>query len=128
MILHERKYTEKLRLFQTDCSFNTFRSIHAKLAWVVNTGSDITCAVAIASQVTEASFNETEIRNLNKVIRHLRRASRLGIVFPKLHIESKYLAAYSDASFNNDENHRSQIGYIISLMDYLYKSCILIYS
>ena len=111
--ISQSEYISNLKLLPKSTSFETFRSIRAKLNWIANSRPDISCAVSMASAVTERNFSESKIKELNSVIRHLRNTRDLKLNFPHLDQESLKLVVYSDASFANNEDISSHLGYIV---------------
>lgn len=126
--LSQSAYISKLQLLPAAADFEMFRSTRAKLAWVVNSRPDIACAVAFASQVTSKTFEKHSQKTLNKIIKYLRSTKDLCLHFPKIHEGSLQLVVYSDASFNNNVDNTSQLGYIVLLMDRSGTCCVLQFS
>lgn len=54
---------------------------------------------------------------MNIVFCLLKSTPSLGLWFPKLDLNSLYIVVYSDASYNSTPEHKSQLGYVISLLD-----------
>jgi hypothetical protein len=100
-----------------DSTFAAHRSLRAKLAWITHTRPDISCAISQAAQVTDKEFEPKHIDALNKIIRHLRATPDVKLRFLKLDIQSLKLLVYTDASFANNANLTSQLGYIVVLSD-----------
>lgn len=97
-----------------------FRSTRAKLQWVQFTRLDISCAVAKLTQVTDRMFPEdalTHVKALNHVIKHLKRTQDMAIKYPVLDRDTLRLKCYSDASYADNADGSSQLGYIIFLSD-----------
>ena len=93
-----------------DAPFSVFRSVRAKLTWIVHTGPDIACAVSFLAQTAKRTFDHENIKSLNKVITHLKNSAELCLWYPKLRLNDLHLTVYSDASFNNNKDKTSQIG------------------
>ena len=91
----------------------------------MNSRPGTACAVAFSSQITESTFGEKCYKLLNRIIKHLRATKDVCLQFPKLDLESLQLSFYSDASFNNKDDHSSQLGYVILLMDGTGSCCVL---
>jgi hypothetical protein len=92
----------------------------AKLSWVAQTCLEVSCAVAVAAQVTDDRYNDDPgeyIKQLNRVIKHLKKVPDLSLRFPKLEFSTQILQVYSDASYANNADSSSQLGYIIFLVD-----------
>lgn len=56
-------------------------------------------------------------QNWWKIIHHLKQTFKLGLQFPHLDLYSLRLVMYSDASQNSTPEHKSQLGYIILLVN-----------
>ena len=116
----QKSYLSKLPTLEKHSTFKQFRSLRAKLSWAVNSRPDIACAVAQSTQVTEEMFgNEQDklIKSLNTIVRHLKKTLGLTLKYPKLDMDSLSLYVYSDASYANNHDGTSQLGYIIFLTD-----------
>ncbi len=115
--LNQSEYIQRLTILPEDCTFHDLRSMRAKLAWITHTRPDISCAVNMAAQVTEATMSMDHTKALNKVIKHLRKTPRQSLVYPKLDLQSLKLKVYADSSFANNADYTSQLGYIVLLTD-----------
>ena len=67
-----KEFIDSLSPLSKIASFKDFRSLRAKLAWLVHVRPDICCAVALASQVIEDTFCEKFVSVVNKVITYLK--------------------------------------------------------
>eukprot|EP00171_Calliarthron_tuberculosum_P018036 IDg18036t1 len=102
-------FIDGLELSPVPTTYELYRSMRAKLAWITNCRPDVACAVAKAVQVTPELFNATvDAKMLNKIIRHLKR-KRLKMTFPQLHRDSLHIRAYADASHANNCDLSSQL-------------------
>lgn len=115
--LKQTRYIQSLQEVPSDATFEGFCSIRAKLAWVVHSRPDVAFAVSRLSQHTAETFRKEAIALANRTIAYLRSTSDLHISFPALDSESLFLVCYSDASFSNNADMTSQLGYIVILMD-----------
>ena len=61
--------------------------------------------------------NTTFNQALNSILRHLQATADRELKYPKLDIDSLRILVYVDASHNNRENNRSQLGLLILLAD-----------
>ena len=115
--LSQRHYISRLHFLKKNSSFPEFSSLRAQLAWVVHTRPDIACAVSFAAQVTESMHNTVCNHALNSILRHLQTTADRQLKYPELDMESLRILIYVDASHNNPENNRSQLGFLILLAD-----------
>ena len=85
---------QEIRILDKDTSFSVFRSVRTKLAWDVHTRPDIACAVSFLAQTTEKTFDNESIKEMNKVIKHLRSSPELCLRYPKLRFNDWHLTVY----------------------------------
>jgi hypothetical protein len=126
--MSQERYIESLSLLSKYADFESFRSMRAKLSWASNSRPDIACAVAFSAQVTPTTYAKESYKLLNKVIKYLKMTKDIQLQYPKLELAPLYLAVYSDASLHNNQDHTSQIGFIILLMDRSARCCVLQFS
>ncbi|MEM1283154.1 MAG: reverse transcriptase domain-containing protein [Chlamydiota bacterium] len=115
--LNQRSYIDRLSPISLSSSFEQFRSTRAQLTWVVHTRPEICAVVNMMAQVTEKLFAVKYIKLLNKTINKLKESPDDGIKMQRLDRDSLYIKVYSDASFANNPNLSSQLGYIVLLCD-----------
>lgn len=96
--------------------------------WVVHTRPDIACAASIASQTTEKTSNAESNKLVNRIINNLGNTSKVVLKYPKLDEESLRLVVHADVSYNNCSDNRSQLGYIICLVDKTNRCAVLYYA
>lgn len=77
------------------------------------------------THVTASSFDATAIKNLNKVIKFVKKTAKIGLRMQRLDRKYLHLCLYSDASFANNAYLTSQLGYIVLLADKFNKCNIL---
>lgn len=115
--LSQSDYAEKLVNMKLDATFNEFRSVRAKLAWICNTQADVMYAVMKIAKVKEGTFGEKSVKMVNKVIPHTMKDTKVGIEVPQLDIKSTSIVIFTDAAQANNDDLSSQIGYIVALQD-----------
>lgn len=126
--LSQAHYIKRLQCLPADADFQAFRSLPAKLMWTVHTRPDIACAAAMSSQVTTDKFSHESVYLLNLVVRHLKRTAEMTPKFPKLDQDNLHLVVYTDSSFANTPDYKSQLGFIICVADASQKCSILHFS
>lgn len=109
------EYYSKLEPLEVDCFLTEFRSLRARLAWMSHTRLDIICSVALASQVTGKTLSNAAVKNINKIVAHLKKSTSFVRRYGTLDNNSLTISAYADASFANNEDLLSQIGMVIYL-------------
>lgn len=115
--LSQEQYVKKIKVLSTDCSFKEFRSLRHQLAWLTHTRPEICCTVNMAAQVTETKFSSDHIKAINRVVKHVKEHPTLPLKYQRLDKDSLKLKVYSDSSFANNDDHSSQLGYIVLLVD-----------
>ncbi len=118
--VHQKRYIQKITELSHDATYADFRSLRAKLAWTNNSRPDISCSVALLTQVTEDVFNtdrSTYVKKINAIVKHLKTNPDVTLKYPKLDKESLQLTVYSDASFATNKDLSSQLGYFIFISD-----------
>lgn len=125
--MSQRQYIDRLDALKQNATFDDFRSLRAKLMWVVHTRPDIACAASFLAQSTMKSFDATKIHLVNRIIRHLKKTADLQLQYPKLDVETLSVVVYVDSSFNNREGNRSQLGFIVLLAYHSGKCSVLHY-
>ena len=118
--VHQKHYISMIEEISKEGSFKDSRSLRAQLSWDTHSRPDITCSIAQAAQVTEDLFNSDctkHCKGLNSVVKHLLNTTDQVLKFPKLDNKRLRLQVYSDASYGNNFDRSSQLGYIIFLAD-----------
>lgn len=117
--MNQDAYVSNLTTLPSDATFSNFASVRMKLAWLSHTRPDVLFEVSQLTQVTVDQFkeNKTEIiRRTNRAVMYVKDES-VAIKFPKLNLETLQVIGYSDASFCNNVDLTSQLGYIIFVGD-----------
>jgi hypothetical protein len=82
--VHQHDYIQKLQPLSAESTFEDYRSLRAKLIWLINTRPDISCATSMASRTTKDLFatKPTEyIKELNRIVRHVKTIN-LPLLYP----------------------------------------------
>ena len=104
-------------MIQKNPSKKLFSHILRKLGYIANgTRPDMSFDFSSLSRLKTKDLSSTHIRDLNQDVRELQK-TELGIVFPKLDIESVCIRGYSDAGFANTDDLKSQLSIMIFLID-----------
>ena len=111
-----------------DDGFAQYTSLRARLLWIVHSRPDIACAVSMATQITENLFFKESLISINKLLAHLHRTPHMKLSYTKLDLRSLFLVTYTDTSFQNNHEYRSQLGFIILLADKFNHCCVIHYS
>lgn len=117
--IDQSQYVDRLKMLKASDE-KGFKSLRAKLLWTQNSRPDISCAVAKLAQVTDADLKtdpETCIKMANRIVRHLKKHSDVKLRYRKLDTESLCIRMYSDASYADNRDASSQLGYIVFLCD-----------
>ena len=113
--LSQAHYVKCLQYLPVAADFSAFRSLRAKLMWIVHTRLDVACSASFASQVAARTFSLESVKLLNRMVRHLKNTASTLLKYSKLDLESLHLVVYSDSSFRNLPDRKSQLGFIICL-------------
>jgi hypothetical protein len=114
--LSQSGYISRLKKVPIPCSWDTFQSRRAAVAYVKSTRPDIAADISIQSSVTKQEFTDHHADMLNALISRLHQTRDAALQFPKLEWSSLYLLVYTDGSFAS-RGIDSQIGYAILLAD-----------
>lgn len=115
--LSQMHYIKRINYLPESATWSQFRSLRAKLMWITHTHPDIACASSFAAQIVENNFDKNGIKIINGVVIKLITSAYITLQYHKLDQYSLKIVCYVDASFNNRENGKSQIGFIIGLSD-----------
>ena len=115
--LDQTAYVASLTLLSTDATYERFTSVRATLAWVGHTRPDLGCAINKAAQVSKVTYEPRHVHALNKAIKAAQASPALALHYPPLDRTTLQLRAYADASFATNDDHSSQLGFIILLVD-----------
>jgi Reverse transcriptase (RNA-dependent DNA polymerase) len=117
--VNQSQYMLSLRPLPKDASFEDFRSARMKLMWLVHSRPDVAYCAASAAQITAEQWPSATgaIRRFNATIKRLRNSPEESMRFPMLDQETLWICVYCDASFANNEDMSSQMGYIVFLTD-----------
>lgn len=108
---------EKIEKLQTPSDEKRFASMRALAQYVgVNIGPDICAPVQLVAPGSEQT-TAAEFKTLEKVIDFLKDTKDFKMVFTPLKLDTARLVLISDASFANARGLKSQLGYIIALVD-----------
>lgn len=119
VVISQDHYLKNIFTLTSDASFSDFRSMRMKLSWLSNSRPDCAYNISQLAQTTEGYFTEEKekcLKLINETVKYAK-SYRLDITFPKLSLDSLRIVGYSDASFANNRDLSSQLGYIILLMD-----------
>ena len=119
-MIHQTSYIRKIEKLSNTATYKSYRSLRAKLAWITYTTPDISFSIAQAAQVTESQYNtdsKLQIRYINRTIKRLRKEPYLPLKYPKLDDTQLQIRVYSEASYANNSDSSSQLGYLIFLCD-----------
>ena len=109
-------YLKKLEELDSSSSFNDFRSMRMRLAWLANTRPDLQFEISQIAQITGQRFSENASAHLQRFNAAIRYATNnvACIQLPQLDSSSVKITGYSDAAFANNFDLSSQLGYIHS--------------
>lgn len=129
LAVSQNRYLRKLEELPEDADFSSFRSMRMKLAWLANSRPDILFDISTLAQVTKDVFTSHKrecLKHLNRSVRYAV-SHRVPLVVPKLDAATTRVVGFSDASFANNRDLSTQLGYIILLCDAAGNSCPLVF-
>ncbi len=110
-------FISKIKLLNTPCIFENFRSVRAKLLQKVSCRPVVACTIAKLCQVTKVHFNSTKDPiEAKKIISHLHKY-KIKLKYPKLDIETLHIRTYADSSHANNDDLSTQLGFLVCLCD-----------
>lgn len=119
ILIDQHAYLKNLEEIPLDAKFSRFRSMRMKLAWLSNSRPDCLFQISQLAQVTENAYERNRreiIKRLNKSIAYAIK-SRTTLKVRKLRKDSLRIVGFSDASFANNHDFSTQLGYILFLAD-----------
>ena len=113
----QQLHISRLSELPLTASFDEFRSARAKIPWITHTRPEHAYYAQSSAQITEQLFNSTHIKEYNSTVRALKENKEKDLQYQRLDEKTLRITAYSDASFANNTDLSSQLGYIIFLSD-----------
>lgn len=121
LTIDQQEYLNKkpLPILTKESTYSEFSSARMRLAWMSHTRLDLLYDINQFAQVTEAIFSSHKSEIIEAYSKCLYSATEepLSIRFPKLEKSSLKILGVSDASFANNRDLSSQLGYILFLSD-----------
>lgn len=114
--INQEHYAKNLALTPIGCTFEQFRRDRALFTWITHTRPDVACIANRASQVTEKTFCKEKVKELNKGVMMVKCSPSVGLQYGEL-TGDLHLKVFADASYGNNDDLSSQLGYIILLSD-----------
>lgn len=128
LIFQQPDYFVSLLPNPDDATFESFRRLLNRLAWISLTRSDLSPQVNMSAEVTTKSFSPVHVETINKTVSLVTRFMQVVLAFPNPDPATLHFDAYSDESFATNEDDSSQLGFIILLFDGSGRACILSFS
>lgn len=117
ILLHQTEHASRIKPLPKDCQFREYRSLRQRLHWFTHTRPDICCVVNKATQVTDKTFGNKAIHDLNKVVNHVHKRESRGLLQKQLDEQSMNIRVYADSSLADNEDLTTQLGFIVLLCD-----------
>lgn len=117
--LDQHRYVEKLRPLSENGTYKDLASLRMQLAWLSHSRPDLLFEVSQLTQITSDAFDENHIsiiKQANKVVK-MDHEHQATLRFPKLDLDTLRIIWISDASFANNRDLTSQLGYLVFLAD-----------
>ena len=119
LMLDQLQYTRRLRPLPSDASFSQFASVRMQLMWLSHSRPDCLFEISQLTQVTRDMFDTERkdiVKRANRVVSYAM-DNPVTISFPQLDLDSVKVIGYSDASFANNRDLSSQLGYVVFMVD-----------
>ena len=100
-----------------NATYGDLRSARAQLTWLTHARPDVCTIANMLAQFTTNSFDIKHVKEYNSTVKYLKKTARQGLFMQQIDKESLHLRIYADASFANNSDYTSQIGYIVFLAD-----------
>ena len=117
LVLSQCDYAQTLTKTDKGATYQALRSARAKVAWLTNSRPDVLCAVAKLAQVKDITFDYIAVNGVNKVVVHVQKCPKLGIVMPSVDLDSASIMVFTDAALGKNDDLSSQIGFVIVVTD-----------
>jgi hypothetical protein len=98
-------------------SFIDFSSHRAKVSWICHTRPEVCYFASTPAQVTEHNLSPANVTSFDAILENLRKTADRKLLFQNLEINSLRIVAYSEASFANNADLSSQLGFVIFFSD-----------
>lgn len=109
--------SDKIDALSIPMTQKEFASERAAAQYVgVNTRPDICANVQLLPPGQEQTTPD-ELKQFKTIVNYLKATRRQKLNFTKLHLPSVLIVAISDASFCNAKGSKSQLGFVISMVD-----------
>jgi len=108
---------EKLEALSPVTTNKNFHSARAKIQYVgVMTRPDLCAETQLLANGIDDPSKE-DLKRLNKLIKYCKKTKDIGLKFVKLDLDSTKIVLFTDSSFANAKNLKSQLGFVIALVD-----------
>lgn len=113
-MLHQR---DKLKSISVPITSQELKSVRAQIAYIGQfTRPDLCASVQLlASQISKPTSDT--YKRIESCVERCKTTHEIGLKFKRLNVNELRLALFTDASFANTDNFKSQIGFVIVLTD-----------
>lgn len=115
--LQQLSYLNRLNPLPEEFEFAKFRSARYQLAWTVHSRPDVCIAANFLTQITEKLFDKKHIQLFNNTFYYLKDTKEQVLFMQKQDCNTLLLKVFYDATFANNADVSSQLGYIIPLCE-----------
>ena len=117
--IDQHRYIEKQRPMPEDGTYKDLASLRMKLAWLSHSRPDLLFDVSHLTIITRDAFDEDGVRIIIQANKAVQVACehQVTIKFPKLDLDTLCIIGISDASFANNMDLTSQLGFLLFLAD-----------
>lgn len=115
--VHQVSYCDRMPETKIERSPESFMSHRGQAAYVSTcTRPDITCAINQLSQIKATEATEEDFKKLDNIFKKAKNEN-LKLKYGNVDLQSAEIHVFTDASFANNKDLSSQLGYVILIVD-----------
>lgn len=117
--LDQHRYIEKLRPLPEDGTYKDLASLRMQLAWLSHSRPDLFFEVSQLPHVIRALFEKDRVQIIRRANKAAKAAykNKMILRFLKLDLDTLRIVGNSDASFTNNKDLISQLGFLVFIYD-----------
>lgn len=114
MVIAQKEKIDRLHMVDTQVEFNSQRALAQYVG--VNVRPDVCAPIQLIAPGSQPT-TDAEFKSLRRSTKFLKETRTQGLNFTPLNLETVRLVLLSDASFGNAAGLKSQLGYLIMMVD-----------
>ena len=124
---HSLVQSKKLQAIGKPLDSNDFISERAKVQYIGNCTRPDVCAASQLLAMPVSKLTDKHFKTMNNLVKRCNSTNEVGLNYVPLDKESLRLMLFTDASFANAPNYKSQLGFVLLLADRFNKANIVHY-